>query len=56
MIFQMIDTKDSTILFAGENFTINIVFDVTRLVNEPRYGTNYCIFFTYSPYMINRGV
>ena len=45
MIFQMIDTKDSTILLAGENFTFNIVFDATRLVNEPRYGTNY--------YMIN---
>ena len=42
MIFQMID---STILLAGENFTFNLVFDATRLVNEPRYGTNY--------YMIN---
>ena len=53
MIFQMIDTKDSTILLAGENFTFNIVFDATRLVNEPRYGTNYCMVLTYPPYMIN---
>ena len=39
IIFQMIDTKDSTILLAGENFTFNIVLGATRLVNEPRYGT-----------------
>ena len=49
----MINAKDSTILLAGENFTFNIVFDATRLVNEPRYGTNYCMVLTYSPYMIN---
>ena len=53
MIIQMINTKDSTILLAGENFTFNIVFDATRLVNEPRYGTNYCMVLTYPPYMIN---
>ena len=51
----MIDTKESTILLAGENFTFNIVFDATRLVNEPRYGTNHSMVFTPSlhHYMIN---
>ena len=39
VIFQMIDPKDSTILFSGGNFTFNIVLSATRLVNEPRYGT-----------------
>ena len=53
IIFQMIDTKDSTILLAGENFTSNIVLGATRLVNEPRYGTNHCMVFTHHPYMIN---
>ena len=53
IIFQMIDTKDSTVLIAGVNFTFNIVLDATRLVNEPRYGTNHCMVFTYHPYMIN---
>ena len=53
VIFQMIDAKDSTILLAGENFTFNIVLDATRLVNEPRCGTNHCMVFIYHPYMIN---
>ena len=53
MIFQMIDTKDSKILLAGENFTFNLVLGATRLLNEPRYGTNQCMVFTYHPYMIN---
>ena len=50
----MIDAKDSTILLAGENFTFNIVLGATRLVNEPRYGTNHCMVSTYLHYMTDQ--